>query len=135
MENAANFVKSGELTLNGALDLFGAKDRLMTEDQMNALKELGDADVKALKASAAAAEKLILDAKMDEAFGKVDPENKLREFANTLSGFGVSIDDIKAHPVAVELAKKRAEGTDGFLETDDKKKDDKATSGPKRVSY
>ncbi len=136
MENAANFVKSNEFTLEGALDLFGAKNRLMTEAQKNALDELGDLDPKVLKASAAAAEKVVFDAKMDAAFGKPDPENKLRAFAETCAKFKMPIDEIIAHPVAVELAKVRAEGTDGFLETDDTKKDDKATdSGPKRVSY
>lgn len=135
MEQAANFVKTKEFTLDGALDLFGAKDRLMSDAQQNALKELGELDPKELKAKAAAAEKVVLDAKLDAAFGKPDAENTLRAFADAMIKTGMAIDAIKDHPVAKALAKVRAEGTNGFLETDEHKKDDKADDSPKRVKY
>jgi hypothetical protein len=136
LEHATNFIKSNEFTLDSALDLFGAKDRLMNDSQKNALAELGTLDPKVLKANAAKAEKMEREVAMDAAFGKVDAENNLRAFADTLAEFGMPIDKIKDHPVAKELAKKRAEGTNGFLETDpNKKKDDKKDDSPKRVSY
>lgn len=136
MENAANFVKSNEFTLDSALDLFGAKDRLMTDAQKNALAELGDLDPKDLKAKADAAEKVVRDAALDVAFGKEEPENLLREYANKMIKAGLAIDAIKDDPIAKHLAQGRADVKNGFIETDSNtKKDDKKDDGPKRVSY
>ena len=127
----APFIASGEFKFEQAVALFKAEDRLITEEQTEKLNALGEHDPAELIAKAEAAEKLVVDAAMEAAFGK---DGALREYANTAVKAGMTVDEIKVSPVAVALAAKKAEGDEiGIIET---KKDDKAPSkGPKRLKY
>ena len=127
----APFIASGEFKFEQAVALFKAEDRLITEEQTEKLNALGEQDVSDLIARAEAADKLVQDTAMDEAFGK---EGLLRDFANTSIKAGLTIDEIKTNPVALALAEKKAAGEEepGFVDH----KDDKVPAkGPKRYKY
>ena len=116
MEAANSFVESKELTLEGALALFGASDRLITDDQkarLSALDALGIKDpateIAALKAESEAARKTVVDAMLESAFGKDDGKNLLRQRANELTLSGKTIDEIRKDPIAIALASGNAD--------------------------
>ena len=127
----APFIASGEFKFEQAVALFKAEDRLITEEQTEKLNALGEQDVADLIARAEAADKLVQDTAMDEAFGK---EGLLRDFANTSIKAGMTIDEIKTNPVALALAAKNAAGEDeqGIVEHKD---EEAPAKGPKRYKY
>ena len=127
----APFIASGEFKFEQAVALFKAEDRLITEEQTEKLNALGEQDVADLIARAEAADKLVQDTAMDEAFGK---EGLLRDFANTSIKAGLTIDEIKTNPVALALAAKNAAGEDeqGIVEHKD---EEAPAKGPKRYKY
>ena len=127
----APFISSGEFKFEQAVALFKAEDRLITEEQTEKLNALGEQDVSDLIARAEAADKLVQDTAMDEAFGK---EGLLRDFANTSIKAGLTIDEIKTNPVALALAAKNAAGEDeqGIVEHKD---EEAPAKGPKRYKY
>ena len=127
----APFIASGEFKFEQAVALFKAEDRLITEEQTEKLNALGEQDVADLIARAEAADKLVQDTAMDEAFGK---EGLLRDFANTSIKAGLTIDEIKTNPVALALAEKKAAGEEepGFVEHKD---EGAPAKGPKRYKY
>ena len=127
----APFIASGEFKFEQAVALFKAEDRLITEEQTEKLNALGEQDVSDLIARAEAADKLVQDTAMDEAFGK---EGLLRDFANTSLKAGLTIDEIKTNPVALALAAKNAAGEDeqGIVEHKD---EEAPAKGPKRYKY
>ena len=127
----APFIANGEFKFDQAVALFKAEDKLITAEQTEKLNALGEHDVADLIARAEAADKLVQDTAMDEAFGK---EGLLRDFANTSIKAGLTIDEIKTNPVALALAAKNAAGEDepGIVDH----KDDKVPAkGPKRYKY
>lgn len=127
----APFIASGEFKFEQAVALFKAENRLITEKQTEKLNALGEHDPAELIAKAEAAEKLVVDAAMEAAFGK---DGALREYANTAIKAGMTVDEIKVSPVAVALAAKKAEGEEiGIIDT--KKDDAEPKKGPKRVKY
>ncbi|MGE4526576.1 MAG: hypothetical protein AB7D24_11905, partial [Sphaerochaeta sp.] len=125
---AQGFVKSGEFKLEDAVDLFGAKDKLITEKQKAALDALGDADPAELKTKAEQAEKAALNAKLDAAFGK---DGNLRTYADRCIAQNMSIEDIQKDPIALVLSANRAAGLDVIV--DEKKPE--TDNGPTRVEY
>ena len=127
----APFIASGEFKFDQAVALFKAEDRLITSEQTEKLNALGEQDVADLIARAEAADKLVQDTAMDEAFGK---EGLLRDFANTSIKAGLTIDEIKTNPVALALAAKNAAGEDepGIVEHKD---EGAPAKGPKRYKY
>ena len=127
----APFIASGEFKFDQAVALFKAEDRLITSEQTEKLNALGEQDVADLIARAEAADKLVHDTAMDEAFGK---EGLLRDFANTSIKAGLTIDEIKTNPVALALAAKNAAGEDeqGIVEHKD---EETPAKGPKRYKY
>lgn len=126
---AKDFVKSGEFKLEGALDLFGAKDKLITDKQKATLEALGEDDPKALKDQLAEAKKNAINAELDEAFGK---DGNLRMYADEQIEKGKTIDEIRKMPIAVALAAERAAGIDQIL--DPKPKDEQTTVGDKIIA-
>jgi hypothetical protein len=127
----APFIANGEFTFDQAVALFKAEDKLITAEQTEKLNALGEQDVADLIARAEAADKLVQDTAMDEAFGK---EGLLRDFANTSIKAGLTIDEIKTNPVALALAAKNAAGEDeqGIVEHKD---EEAPAKGPKRYKY
>jgi ATP-dependent protease ClpP protease subunit len=124
---AKDFVKSGEFKLDGALDLFGAKDKLITDKQKAALDALGENDPAELIKKAKEAEKAALNAQLDEAFGK---EGNLRLYADEQTEKGKTIDEIRKMPIAVALAAERAAGVNQVV---DPPANPKPTDGEKIV--
>ena len=88
---AKDFVKAESSSLNPALDLFGAKDKLITDKQKAALDALGEDDPKALKDQLAEAKKKAVNAELDQAFGK---DGNLRMYADEQIEKGKTIDEI-----------------------------------------
>lgn len=131
LDAMAPFIANGEFKFEQAVALFKAENRLITEKQTEKLNALGEHDPAELIAKAEAAEKLVVDAAMEAAFGK---DGALREYANTAVKAGMTVDEIKVSQVAVALAAKKAEGEEiGIIETNE---NDKAPSkGPKRLKY
>lgn len=127
----APFIANGEFKFEQAVALFKAEDKLITSEQTEKLNALGEQDVADLIARAEAADKLVQDTAMDEAFGK---EGLLRDFANTSIKAGLTIDEIKTNPVALALAAKNAAGEDeqGIVEHKD---EEAPAKGPKRYKY
>lgn len=105
---AKDFVKSGEYKLDAALDLFGAKDKLITDEQKAKLDALGDADPSELKKKAEDAEKAALNVQLDAAFGK---DGLLRDYANRCIAQNMKIEDIQKDPIAQKLAAEKAAGS------------------------
>jgi hypothetical protein len=126
---AKDFVKSGEFKLESALDLFGAKDKLITDKQKAALDALGEDDPKALKDQLAEAKKKAVNAELDEAFGK---DGNLRMYADEQIEKGKTVDEIRKMPIAVALAAERAAGIDQIVEQ--KPKDEQTTVGDKIIA-
>jgi len=126
---AKDFVKSGEFKLESALDLFGAKDKLITDKQKAALDALGEDDPKALKDQLAEAKKKAVNAELDEAFGK---DGNLRMYADEQIEKGKTVDEIRKMPIAVALAAERAAGIDQIVEQ--KPKDEQKTVGDKIIA-
>lgn len=126
---AKDFVKSGEFKLESALDLFGAKDKLITDKQKAALDALGEDDPKALKDQLAEAKKKAVNAELDQAFGK---DGNLRMYADEQIEKGKTVDEIRKMPIAVALAAERAAGIDQIVEQ--KPKDEQTTVGDKIIA-
>ena len=126
---AKDFVKSGEFKLESALDLFGAKDKLITDKQKAALDALGEDDPKALKDQLAEAKKKAVNAELDQAFGK---DGNLRMYADEQIEKGKTINEIRKMPIAVALAAERAAGIDQIVEQ--KPKDEQTTVGDKIIA-
>ena len=131
IDAATPFIENGEFTFDQAVALFKAQDRLITKEQTEKLNALGEYDAADLIARAEAADKLVQDTAMDEAFGK---EGLLRDFADTSIKAGLTIDEIKTNPVALVLAAKNAAGEDeqGIVEHKD---EEAPAKGPKRYKY
>lgn len=124
LEKAKGFIKSGEFTFDDAVELFGARDQIITEKQKETLNVLGEDDPAELRAKAKAAEIAALNVQLDEAFGK---EGTLRTYAQGCVERGMSIEDIQKDPVAIDLAAKRADSSVNVIEPaegDDENKDD-----------
>lgn len=134
MEKAKNFIASGEFKFENAVELFGAKDKLITEKQREALNALGDDDPKDLREKAKAAEKAALASQLTDAFGA---EGVLRTYAEGCVERGMTIEDIRKDPVAMELAAKRAEGPANVVIVDKigEKNEKKPADGKVVVSY
>lgn len=126
---AKDFVKSGEFKLESALDLFGAKDKLITDKQKAALDALGEDDPKALKDQLAEAKKKAVNAELDQAFGK---DGNLRMYADEQIEKGKTVDEIRKMPIAVALAAERAAGIDQIVEQ--KPKGEQTTVGDKIIA-
>lgn len=126
---AKDFVKSGEFKLESALDLFGAKDKLITDKQKAALDALGEDDPKALKDQLAEAKKKAVNAELDQAFGK---DGNLRMYADEQIEKGKTVDEIRKMPIAVALAAERAAGIDQIVEQNPK--DEQTTVGDKIIA-
>ena len=114
MEKAKGFIQSGEFKFENAVELFGAKDQLITEKQRETLNALGDDDPKVLREKAEAAEKAALASQLTDAFGA---EGVLRSYAEGCVDRGMKIEDIQKDPVAMALAAKRADGATQIIDS------------------
>jgi len=128
---AKDFVKSGEYKLDAALDLFGAKDKLITDKQKAALDALGDNDPAELIKKANDAEKAALDVQLDAAFGK---DGLLRDYANRCIAQNMKIEDIQKDPIAQKLAAEKAAGTLDVI-VDPKETEQKTVGGKIVAKY
>lgn len=130
LKEAKNFIEKGEFKFDEAVELFGAKDQLITEKQKETLNALGDDDPVALREKAQAAEKAALDAQLTEAFGA---EGVLRTYADGCVQRGMTIEDIQKDPVAEALAAKRADGSLQVITPKADEDDDTGSDGDKVV--
>ena len=131
--NALNpFIADKSFTVAQAIALFGADNQLITPAQKAILDAVGNEDIVALKEKAKKADEAERAKAMTDAFGA---DGDLREYANRMAGFGVSIEDIKKDPLAVKLAATKASGKDEDIIVDEVPKDTiKKSRAPKRVT-
>lgn len=130
-KNAAkDFIKSGEFTFDGAVDMFDAKNKLITEEQKATLNALGDNKPEELLEKVKQAERQALNAELDEAFGK---DGLLREYADARIEAGKTVDEIREDKIAKKLAEERAAGLNVIV--DENKKKETQDGGPIRVNY
>jgi len=99
-----------EITLEEIAKISGNSEMLITDEQRTTLENVKDLDIEDLKEKAKKAEALEFSKILDEAFGEVSEDNKLRQAVDDFVSAGFTdVEKIKTFPSIIELAGKKAE--------------------------